>query len=116
MKMKSSKGFTLIEVVVSLTLLLIGILALGTLFPQGMRAGQRAQDMTVTTLLYQMVSEDIKREDWSVGTPARSGVYFIEPNFRWATTAVTSLGMNRQVHVTIYKDNTLYLEQDMVWH
>ena len=105
MKIKKGKlnGFTLVEVLASLAILLIGILALVSLFPQGMKSAEVAEDLTVASFLGQQKAEDIKRQEylWSAGTTAGPTVFPLQPNFRWQATVVAAGGTDRLVTVTI---------------
>ena len=96
-------GFTLVEVLASLTILLIGILAIISLFPQGMKSAKVAEDLTVAALLAQQKTEDIKRQEylWSAGTTAGPYNFALEPNFRWQASVVAAGGPDRLVTVTI---------------
>jgi Tfp pilus assembly protein PilV len=100
---KSELGFTLAEVLASLAILLIGILALLSLFPQGMKAAKVAEDKTVAAFLAQQKAEDIKRQEflWSAGTTAGPIPFPLEPNFRWQASVVAAGGTDRLVTVTI---------------
>lgn len=96
-------GFTLVEVLASLAILLIGILALVSLFPQGMKSAEVAEDLSVATFLGQQKAEDIKRQEylWSAGTTAGPTAFPLQPDFRWEATVVAAGGTDRLVTVTI---------------
>lgn len=57
---KASKGFTLIEVMVAAALLAGGLLSIVAVFPYGLAASQRAEDVTKASLLAQSIFEGIK--------------------------------------------------------
>lgn len=60
---RSSYGFSLLEVLVSLAILLIGIVAIIFFFPQSLEAARRAEDRTKAAVLAQMKAEEIRRDD-----------------------------------------------------
>ena len=102
-KQGKQSGFSLTEVLASLTILLIGILALVSLFPQGMKSAKVAEDLTVAAFLAQQKAEDIKREEflWPAGTNAGPTQFPLEPNFRWQVSVVAAGGTDRLVTITV---------------
>lgn len=112
-KSQGLRGFTLVEVLASLAILLIGILALVSLFPQGMKSAALAEDLSVATFLGQQKAEDIKRQEylWSAGTTAGPSAFPLQPNFRWEATVVAAGGTDRLVTVTIlWRDRNYEIE------
>jgi type II secretory pathway pseudopilin PulG len=53
-----NSGFTLVEAVVAISILIIGILAIMQLFPQGMRVGRISKQMSVANNLAQAKMEE----------------------------------------------------------
>ena len=51
---ESRQGFSLVELTVAMFVISIGLLGLFTLFPSAMRAGQHAQEDTVSTMFADM--------------------------------------------------------------
>jgi prepilin-type N-terminal cleavage/methylation domain-containing protein len=96
-------GMTLIEVLASLTILLIGLLSLVTLFPQGMKSAQTAKELTIASLLAQQKLEDIKREEslWPVGTIAGPAPFVLEEGYKWQVSVINAGGTDRLVTVTV---------------
>ena len=92
MNIKSnSKGFTLLEIVISLGILLVGILAILALFPVGFDSASRSADLTKATIFAQDQMEDLKRIGYpatAVGTP----VAFSDPRFNY-TVQVSTAGL-----------------------
>ncbi len=66
---RSKSGFTLIEIVISMGILLIGILAVLALFPVGFDSAKRSADLTEATICAQRVMEDIKKAGYPVTIP-----------------------------------------------
>jgi prepilin-type N-terminal cleavage/methylation domain-containing protein len=58
-----SRGLTLIEVLISLAILLIGVLAVVFFFPQTLQSASNAEYRTKATVLAQMKAEEIRRDD-----------------------------------------------------
>lgn len=87
----NSKGFTLLEIVISLGILLVGILAILALFPVGFDSASRSADLTKATIFAQDKMEEMKRIGYpvtAVGTPAA----FSDPRFNY-TVQVSTAGM-----------------------
>ena len=83
------KGFTLIEMVMSLGILLIGILAILALFPVGFDSATRSADLAKATIFAQDRMEEIKRIGYPVAAVATTA--FSDPRFRF-TVAVAQVG------------------------
>ena len=60
-KLTNTKGFTLIEIVISLGILLIGILAVLALFPVGFDSAGRSADLTKATIYAQNKMEESQK-------------------------------------------------------
>lgn len=60
MSKKTSKGFSLLEVMVAVVILAFGLLAIMHLFPIGLRASKISQDTTVATFLAQQKMEKLR--------------------------------------------------------
>ena len=92
MKTFDKNGFTLIEILISLAILVIGILAVLALFPVGFDSANRSADLTKATIYAQNTMEELKRLGYPV-TTAASGV-FTDPKFRYtiSTTQVAPTG------------------------
>ena len=57
------RGFSMLEVVVSMAILLAGIAAIATFFPMSVRHNQRAVDVSTAAYVAQMKAEEIRRDD-----------------------------------------------------
>jgi len=66
------KGFSLVEVLVSLAVLLIGIVAIIFFFPQSLWSARRAEDRTKAAVLAQLKAEEIRRDDDQQNTLIRA--------------------------------------------
>ena len=62
-KHKTGRGFSMLEVVVSMAILLAGIAAIATFFPMSVRHNQRAVDVSTAAYVAQMKAEEIRRDD-----------------------------------------------------
>lgn len=126
MKSLSNKnnGFTLLEIIFALAILIIGIVGVLALFPVGLRASKRGGDFTSATLAAQQVMETVKRAGYSVystgqyppGFTGPPGGYtydeglqtatstLLQGGFSWAASVVDVSGVNnlRQVTLSIY--------------
>ncbi len=67
--MRRDKGFTILEILVSLVILLIGILALARLFPVSLRANKQGQDIIRATFLAQQKIEELRRDNDDLTNP-----------------------------------------------
>lgn len=110
MKNKWTKtGFTLIEIVISLAILSIGIVAVLSLFPVGFDAAARSTDLTKTTFFAQQKMEEIKRNGYQE-TPTTTSGTFSDPRFTYTATITTMSTPNlNQVTLTVswpYKGKT----------
>lgn len=59
----SRRGFTLLEAIVSLSILLVGIVLILTLFPRFLMSARDAEMETKAVMLAQMKAEEIRRDD-----------------------------------------------------
>jgi len=62
----NKKGFSLLEIIFALAILVIGIVGVLALFPVGLKASKRSGDFTMATILAQRQMENIKTAVWSV--------------------------------------------------
>lgn len=85
------KGFTLIEIVMSLGILLIGVLAILALFPVGFDSAARSADLAKAAIFAQDQMEEIKRAGYPV-TPVGTATAFSDPRFSH-TVQVTTAGV-----------------------
>jgi len=63
---QNKKGFSLLEIIFALAILVIGIVGVLALFPVGLKASKRSGDFTMATVLAQRQMENIKTAGWSV--------------------------------------------------
>lgn len=85
MKIRCLKGFTLIEIIISLAVLLIGVLAILSLFPVGFDAAMRSADLTKAGIYGQWKMEDIKKAGFPI---AGSSGACSDPRFTYTVTAL----------------------------
>ncbi len=65
----SRQGFSLIETLIALSILIIAVLALVQLFPMGLKASYKAKQITVATNLAQAKVEEIISQSYSQINP-----------------------------------------------
>ncbi len=87
---RNTKGFTLIEIVISLGILLIGILAVLALFPVGFDSASRSADLTKATIYAQDKMEEIKRVGYGASGVAATNGAFSDPRFNYVVTVSTA--------------------------
>ncbi len=61
---RASAGFTLIEILVTLTILTLGVLALARMMPEGSKVMSRSRNSTTATAVAAQKIEDLKAADW----------------------------------------------------
>lgn len=68
----ASRGFTLVEVVVAMTILLGGIVGMAQFFPTALSQNRHSADVTSAAYLAQMKGEEVRRNDiyYALDTPA----------------------------------------------
>ena len=97
------RGFTLLELMITLVVLAVGVLALGQLMPAGSRSMSRSRSVTSGTGLAAQELENLKALAWtdatlSAGTHTdRSGKY----TRTWIITDDTPLAGTKKVEVTV---------------
>ena len=67
-----NRGFSLLEVLVSLTILMIGVLSIIFFFSQPLETARKAEYRTKAALYAQMKAEEIRRDDDTSNTLIRS--------------------------------------------
>ncbi|MBN1865683.1 prepilin-type N-terminal cleavage/methylation domain-containing protein [Candidatus Sumerlaeota bacterium] len=98
---KRPRGYTLLEVLVSLTILLTGIVAIAAFFPTTVRQNRRAVDKSIAAYLAQLKAEEIRRDD-STGrllireirfmtTPSTPVSFAADPRFAYSFCGVSLL-------------------------
>jgi type IV pilus assembly protein PilV len=87
-KLGTSKGFTLVELLIAMTLLSIGILAMVQMQVVAIQSNSIANKLTVASSLAEEVMDDI--QSWDINNPPVTGV-FTSPT---TTAAYDRLGFN----------------------
>ncbi len=72
-RVQNAKGFTLIEIMVAVTLLSVGLLGMAGLTVGIMRSNSLSNQVTTATALAQAKMEDLKREGYSGATDSAEG-------------------------------------------
>ena len=77
-------GFTLIETLIAISILMIAVLSVIQLFPLGLKASTQAKNITVATNLAQAKMEEIISDDYdnlTIGTTTEPSLSTIDPDF-----------------------------------
>jgi type IV pilus assembly protein PilV len=102
------KGFTLIEIVISMAILAIGLVGILSLFPVGFDSARRSMNLTQASLYAQEKLAEIKKDGFPDLTPINGE--FADPNYKWeqAVSDEVPAGYLRKVELTVkwnYKNN-----------
>ena len=105
-RMKGQKGFTLLEVMISIIILSVALLALAGLQIISIRGNSFGGTMTEAITLAKDKIEDLKRDDWSnvatgydMPAPPGRGINYAR---NWV---VQMVGQTKEVAVTVSWDN-----------
>jgi prepilin-type N-terminal cleavage/methylation domain-containing protein len=105
-RVKDQKGFTLLEVMISIVILSVALLALAGLQIISIRGNSFGGTMTEAVTLARDKIEDLKKDDWSsvamgnfADTPVVRGINYAR---NWA---VQMVGQTKEVIVTVSWDN-----------
>ena len=95
------RGITLVEVLISLAVLLIGVVAIVYFFPVSLRTASTSEYRTKAAVLAQMKAEEIRRDDDTTGTlvdairqmdrPSEPVTFAQEPNLAYQFSGRTIL-------------------------
>jgi len=103
---RKEAGFTMIEIIISLLILVTGLLGLLALFPVGLQSAGKASNLSQAAILgmYQIDNiAQIYKYDFSnlySNLEGASGTFDSRPNFTWST-AVQVLDADRLCQVTL---------------
>lgn len=97
----SKKGFTLIEIVISMAILVIGLVGILSLFPVGFDSARRSINLTQASLYAQEKLAEIKKDGFPDLAPTNGA--FVDPNYEWeqVVSNETPEGYLRKVVLTI---------------
>ena len=108
-RVRTARGFTLIEILIALTLLAIGLLGMAGLTVGIMRGNSLSKEVTTATALAQDKMEDIKRLGYNGATAQSEGYNSIAGYTHYRRDTVIdvdtpNIGM-KTVTVTVYWDS-----------
>ncbi len=107
---RANKGFTLLEVIISLVIFVMGVIAVVYLFPMGLKASKKAELISKVSILAQKKIEDTKSAGFQAIDPLGPEIPLegTEGNLSWRLSLrdVTASGTVekslREVSVTIF--------------
>jgi prepilin-type N-terminal cleavage/methylation domain-containing protein len=105
-----NRGFTLLEVIISLVIFVMGVIAVVYLFPMGLKASKKAELTSLVSILAQKILEDTKSARFQAIDPLSPQIPLegTEGNLRWRISLrdVTAPGTEekglREVTLTIF--------------
>ena len=103
-RIKDKRGFTLLEVMISVIILSVALLALAGLQIISIRGNAFGGTMTEAVTLARDKIEDLKRDDWSNVLPG-SDIPVVRGINYTRNWAVQTVGQTKEVTVTVSWDN-----------
>ena len=98
----SKKGFSLLEILIALAVMLVGIVGVMSLFPVGLRASKVAENYTLAAILAQQKIDEAKLTGFaSLGDVVDTPFLSPDNNFSWAQIVSTPLSNLKQITITI---------------
>ncbi len=106
MKRQGLNGFTLVEIVISLAIFAVGIVALLALFAVGFDTAKRSANLTAATIFAQQKMEEVKMAGYPVLSDEGS---FSDTNYKYKIEAsdIGPSGYSQEVTLTVtwkYRD------------
>lgn len=108
MKLRVKPGITIVEVIITITILVVGIVAVVTIFPSGMKLTKEGENLTVATQLAQAKLEELNGLAYD-----GLGLGTIEAKHRLASQATDNLYNFQRQTVVSYVDPSLNLNQSL---
>lgn len=95
------KGFTLIEIVISMAILAIGLVGILSLFPVGFDSARRSMNLTQASLYAQEKLAEIKTDGFPEVNTTKGD--FADPNYKWelVVSDEAPAGYLRKVELTV---------------
>lgn len=95
------KGFTLIEIVISMAILAIGLVGILSLFPVGFDSARRSINLTQAALYAQEKLAQIKRDGFQDLVSKKGD--FADPNYKWelVVSDETPAGYLKKAELTV---------------
>lgn len=112
--MKKLKGFTLLEVVIALTIFAIGLVGLLSLFPVAFHSSKRASDLTEATIYAQKKMEELKRDGYD-NLPADGTTGNFDSRFSWRIDRTNlSTGLDEIKLTVIWTEGGKHFSEEFV--
>lgn len=102
---RNQRGFTLLEVMISIIILSVALLALAGLQIISIRGNSFGGTMTEAVTLARDKIEDLKRDDWSSVAPGNDIQVFRGINYARNWAVVQTADKTKEVTVTVSWDN-----------
>lgn len=92
---RAAAGFTLIELMMAIVLLIVGILAVAQLIPAAIQRNFQNRYDSTALILAERQLEQMMAQDMMAGNPPVGGDYFFNTTLPDGTAVVINLGINR---------------------